>query len=385
LDLTESRGITSVDPREVDETRPSAPVHVALTPKTLLVWIAITAGSVLALMLVYLALDAIAWVLVAAFFAMALNPAVEALVQRGLGRVRAAAIVFVVAFAALAGLGALVIPPLVSATTSFVEALPGYLRDLDAGRGPLAFLEQRFHLGERLVEIYEKGGIAALVGLERPGASTARAAVDTALALVAVPFLTFFMLLDGKRWVDGALDVLPPSTRPRWERVCDGIYRTVGGYVTGNLLISLVAGAVAAVTLMAAGVPYALPLAVIVAILDLVPLVGAAAALVVCAAAALSQGVLECVIVVIVLIVYQQLENHVLLPVVYGRAVDLSPLGVLVAILIGAELAGVLGALAAIPVAGSVAVVARELVRWRRETSVHLPTAVEDGLRHTDP
>jgi predicted PurR-regulated permease PerM len=385
LDLTESRRITSVDPREVDETRPSAPVQVALTPKTLLVWIAITAGSVLALMLVYLALDAIAWVLVAAFFAMALNPAVEALVQRGLGRVRAAAIVFVVAFAALAGLGALVIPPLVSATSSFVEALPGYLRDLDAGRGPLAFLEQRFHLGERLVEIYEKGGIAALAGLERPGASTARAAVDTALALVAVPFLTFFMLLDGKRWVDGALDVLPPSARPRWERVCDGIYRTVGGYVTGNLLISLVAGAVAAVTLMAAGVPYALPLAVIVAILDLVPLVGATAALVVCAAAALSQGVLECVIVVIVLIVYQQLENHVLLPVVYGRAVDLSPLGVLVAILIGAELAGVLGALAAIPVAGSVAVVARELVRWRRETSVHLPTAVEDGLRHTDP
>jgi predicted PurR-regulated permease PerM len=385
LDLTESRLITSVDPREVDETRPSAPVHVALTPKTLFVWIAITAGSVLALMLVYLALDAIAWVLVAAFFAIALNPAVEALVQRGLGRARAAAIVFVVAFAVLAGLGALVIPPLVSATTSFVEALPGHLRELDAGRGPLAFLEQRFHLGERLVEIYERGGIAALVGLERPGASTARAAVDTALALVAVPFLTFFMLLDGKRWVDGALDVLPPSARPRWERVCDGIYRTVGGYVTGNLLISLLAGAVAAVTLTAAGVPYALPLAVIVAILDLVPLVGATAALVVCGAAALSQGVLECVIVVIVLIVYQQLENHVLLPVVYGRAVDLSPLGVLVAILIGAELAGVLGALAAIPVAGSVAVVARELVRWRRETSVHLPTAVEDGLRHTDP
>jgi predicted PurR-regulated permease PerM len=385
LDLTESRLITSVDPREVDETRPSAPVHVALTPKTLFVWIAITAGSVLALMLVYLALDAIAWVLVAAFFAIALNPAVEALVQRGLGRARAAAIVFVVAFALLAALGALVIPPLVSATTSFVEALPGHLRELDAGRGPLAFLEQRFHLGERLVEIYEKGGIAALVGLERPGASTARAAVDTALALVAVPFLTFFMLLDGKRWVDGALDVLPPSARPRWERVCDGIYRTVGGYVTGNLLISLLAGTVAAVTLTAAGVPYALPLAVIVAILDLVPLVGATAALVVCGAAALSQGVLECVIVVIVLIVYQQLENHVLLPVVYGRAVDLSPLGVLVAILIGAELAGVLGALAAIPVAGSVAVVARELVRWRRETFVHLPTAVEDGLRHTDP
>ena len=312
---------------------------------------------------------------------MALNPVVEALVRRGLGRARAAAITFVVAFAALGLLGFLVIPPLVSATTEFVEALPRYLRELDAGRGPLAVLERNFHLGERLVDVYERGGIAGLLGLERPGASTARAAADAALALVAVPFLTFFMLLDGKRWVQATLDVVPPSARPRWERVFEGIYRTVGGYVTGNLLISLVAGTVAAITLTAAGVPYALPLAVIVAILDLVPLVGATVAIAVCGVAALSQGVVECVVVVVVLLVYQQLENHVLLPVVYGRTVDLSPLAVLVALLIGAEIAGVLGALAAIPVAGSASVVAHELVRWRRETSLHLSATVEDGLQ----
>jgi predicted PurR-regulated permease PerM len=176
---------------------------------------------------------------------------------------------------------------------------------------------------------------------------------------------------------------MPPSARPRWERAFDGINRTVGGYVTGNLLISLVAGTVAAVTLMAAGVPYALPLAVIVAILDLVPLVGATAALVICGVAALSEGVVQAVVVVVVLLVYQQVENHVLLPVVYGRTVDLSPLGVLVALLIGAEIAGVLGALAAIPVAGSISVIASELVRWRREASLHLPTAVQDGLDAT--
>ena len=207
-------------------------MRVTLSPKSILVWVAITAAAVLGLMFVYLALDAITWVLVAAFFAMALNPAVEALVRRGLGRARAAAIVFVIAFAALGLLGFLVIPPLVTATTEFVEALPRYLRDLDAGRGPLAFLERRFHLGEQLVDVYERGGIAGLFGLERPGASTARAAADTALALIAVPFLTFFMLLDGRRWADGVLDVMPPSARPRWERVFDGINRTVGGYVT---------------------------------------------------------------------------------------------------------------------------------------------------------
>ena len=375
MDLTEHR----VEP-PAEGRAPEPPVRVALSPKSILVWVAVTAGAVLALMFVYLAMEAISWVLVAAFFAMALNPAVGALERRGVGRGRAAAVVFVVAFAALGLLGFLVIPPLITATTDFVEALPDYLRDLDAERGPLAFLEQRFHLGEQLVDIYERGGIAALLGLESPGASTARAAADTALALIAVPFLTFFMLLDGRRWVDGILDVMPPSARPRWERAFNGINRTVGGYVTGNLLISLVAGTVAAVTLMATGVPYALPLAVIVAILDLIPLVGATVALVVCGVAALSEGVVQAIVVIVVLLVYQQIENHVLLPVVYGRTVDLSPLAVLVALLIGAEIAGVLGALASIPVAGSISVVASELVRWRREASVHLPAAVQDEL-----
>ena len=377
MDLNEYRPSAE---RSADSRSRDGPVRVTLSAKSILVWVAITAAAVLGLMFVYLALDAITWVLVAAFFAMALNPAVEALVRRGLGRARAAAIVFVIAFAGLGLLGFLVIPPLVTATTEFVEALPGYLQDLDAGRGPLAFLERRFHLGEQLVEIYERGGIAGLFGLERPGASTARAAADTALALIAVPFLTFFMLLDGRRWVDGVLDVMPPSARPRWERAFDGINRTVGGYVTGNLLISLVAGVVALVTLMAAGVPYALPLAVIVAILDLVPLVGATVALAICGVAALSEGVVQCVIVVVVLLVYQQIENHVLLPVVYGRTVELSPLAVLVALLIGAEIAGILGALAAIPVAGSISVVAGELVRWRREASLRLSPAVQAGL-----
>ena len=378
MDLTEYR----VDP-PAEGRPPEPPVRVALSPKSILVWVAVTAGAILALMFVYLALDAITWVLVAAFLAMALNPAVGALERRGVGRGRSAAIVFVVAFAALGLLGLLVIPPLVTATTDFVEALPDHLRDLDAERGPLAFLEERFHLGEQLVDIYERGGIAGLLGLESPGASTARAAADTALALIAVPFLTFFMLLDGRRWVEGVLDVMPPSARPRWERVFDGINRTIGGYVTGNLLISLVAGTVAAVTLMAAGVPYALPLAVIVAILDLVPLVGATIALVVCGVAALSEGVVQAVIVVVVLLVYQQIENHVLLPVVYGRTVDLSPLAVLVAILIGAEIAGVLGALAAIPVAGSISVVASELVRWRREASLHFLSRSRTSLDAT--
>lgn len=378
MDL-EPEALAEADERHSRE-RATGPVQVSFTPKTVVLWVSITIGVLLLFALLYLALDAITSILVAALFAMALNPAVDALVDRGLRRGHAAAFVFLVAFATLGAVGLLVIPPLVTATTDFVEELPRYLRELDAERGPLAFLERRFHLGERLVDVYEQGGIAALFGLERPGADAARAAASTALAVIAVPFLTFFMLLDGKRWVGGFLDVVPAGSRPRWERVLDGIYRTVGGYVTGNLLISLIAGTVAAVTLLATGVPYALPLAVIVAILDLIPLVGATAAVAACGVAALSQGVPETAIVVGVLLVYQQLENHVLMPIVYGRTVQLSALAVLVAILIGAELAGVLGALAAIPVAGSISVVARELIRWRRESSLALPASVSEDV-----
>ena len=380
MDLDEGRVLAE---REDTVAERSAPVPVTLTSRAVFIWISITIGALLGLALVYLARGAITWILIAALFAMALNPAVEALCRRGLGRGRAAAIVFLVTFAALGAIGFLVIPPLINATTDFIEALPGHLRQLDAERGPLAFLERRFHLGEELVDIYERGGIAALFGLERPGAGAARAVAGTALAVIAVPFLTFFMLLDGGRWVRGFLDVLPPTARMRWERVFEGIYRTVGGYVTGNLLISLIAGTVAAVTLFAVGAPYALPLAVIVAILDLVPLVGATLALVVCGLAALTVDPIAAAIVVVVLLVYQQVENHVLLPIVYGRTVDLSPLAVIVALLIGAELAGVLGALAAIPVGGSVAVVTRELIRWRRDSSLHLPPSVTDEPRIT--
>lgn len=240
MDLGEDKASGLADvAQDEDETvgrSRARPVLVAITPKAVVVWLAITIGALLVLALGYLALDAISWVFVAALFAMALNPAVEALVQRGLRRGHAAAVVFFVAFAAIGALGFLVVPPLITATTDFVEALPGHLRQLDAGRG----------------------------------------------------------------------------------------------------------------------------------------------------LAALTQGPLAAVIVVVVLLVYQQIENHVLLPVVYGRTVDLSPLAVVVALLVGAELAGVLGALAAIPVGGSIAVVAREVARWRRESSLHLPESAEQ-LRRDEP
>jgi predicted PurR-regulated permease PerM len=333
----------------------------------------ITLGVLLVLSLGFLAWKAITWVLVAVFLAMALNPAVELFERRGMRRSLAATTVFFIAAIAASGLGLLLIPPLVGETVDLVKAAPDILEDLERGRGPLGSLEREFNLVDRMRGAIESGGAGGVLGFTTPVVSIAKTIVSTVFSMIAIAFLTFFLLLDGRRWAKGFLDVVPDPARPRWERVFDGIYRTVGGYVTGNLFISVIAGTVAGVTLFAVGVPYALALGLLVAILDLIPLIGAAIATAVAGGVALTEGLVPCIVVVVVLIVYQQIENNVIQPLVYGRSVALSPLAILIAVLVGAELAGVLGALAAIPVAGSVQVIARELLRWRRETMIETP------------
>src|SRR5262249_8821956 len=156
-------------------------------------------------------------------------------------------------------------------------------------------------------------------------------------------------------------------------RVGREIYGTVGGYVTGNLLISLIAGVLTALVLIALGVPYAVALGLVVAILDLIPLAGATIAGIIIGTVAFLHSIFAGIVVVAFFILSQQLENHVLQPVVYNRTVKLSPLVILISVLIGAEVAGVLGALGAIPVAGSIQVLIVDYLRVRRERAIAKP------------
>ena len=374
----ESRPAGESRPVGADETAPERPPSKrdVVRPRSVLIVLGITLATLFVLSLGYLAWRAITWILIAAFLAMALNPLVELVQRRGFSRAMAATIVFLGAFITLGAIGFLLIPPLAREVVDFVEAAPGLVRELDQGRGPFGFIERKLHLVDRIQKAIDEGGAGAVLGFATPVADAARAVVATIYSGIAIAFLTFFMLLDGRRWINALLDLSPDPARPRWERMFAGIYRTVGGYVAGNLLISIAAAIVAGITLFAVGVPYALPLAILVGILDLIPLVGAALATVLVCLVALTESFTSAAIVAVVLVLYQQFENHVLQPLVYGRSVELSPLAVLVAVLVGAELAGVLGALAAIPVAGSVSVIATELVRWRRESRVATPAGI---------
>jgi predicted PurR-regulated permease PerM len=229
---------------------------------------------------------------------------------------------------------------------------------MSQGHGPLGAIERRFHLLEHVQGALSGSGSA---GVASSGMDVVLGVAGTVVSVVIVSFLTFFMLLEGPDWTRRGLNLLPAAHRASCERIGDGIYRTVGGFVSGNLLASLLAGVTAGAVLLATGVPFAVPLALLVAFLDLLPIFGMIVALVVLAAVGFAEGVVTGIIVVGFVFVYHQFEVYLLRPLIYGRTVELSPLAVLVAVVVGTEMAGVVGALAAIPIAGAINVVLCEV------------------------
>jgi predicted PurR-regulated permease PerM len=339
---------------------------VTFRPRTILAVIGIVLAVAVVLAVVWVSRQVLTWIVVAIFLALALNPAVEFFQRQGLARRGAAtAVTVLLALGALAALGALFIPTLVGEVRGFAEALPGYVNDVSEGRGPLGRFAERYELEQRVREAIEReGGAARLLGISGTAIAVTKGVLTFVVAVVTIAFMTFFMLLEGPAWMERLYGLLPDRSRDTWRGIGRDIYRTVGGYVTGNLLISVIAGISSTIVLLIMGVPYAVALGLLVAILDLIPLAGATLAAIIVSTVAFIDWIPAGIVVLVFFIVYQQLENHVLQPLVYSRTVQLSPLAILVSVLIGAKLAGVLGALAAIPVAGTIQVL---LLAWLAE------------------
>jgi len=354
--------------RERRRARPAASpsTQVSIAPRTLLIFIALT-GAAVGLVAFALAVRTVLVELVVAIvLAMALEPLVQVFQRRRLRRGAAVGIAFALVAAALVGFAYLLFQPLVSELERFANDLPRLLRELTQGHGRLGFLESRYHVVERARDAVKGHGVSGAAG-QTLGVVTG--AVQTAGGLVFVAFLTLFVMLGGRQWFDALVDLAPEEQRDRVRRTGAGISRAVGGYVSGNLLISVVAGSVTTAVLVATHVPYPVPLGLVVAVFDLVPLVGATIGTVIVGAVALTKGVPTAAIVVSAMIVYQQIENHTLQQLVYHRTVQLSALAISVSVAAGAELGGVTGALLGIPAAGALKVVFGELASWRRERS----------------
>jgi predicted PurR-regulated permease PerM len=343
------------------------PVRVVdFRPRTIFRIVGILLATALVLEVLWIARSVVSWIFIALFLALALNPAVDRVERRLKRRGVATGLVYIAALAVVIGIGFLFIPTLVNQVNDFAGKVPDYLNDLTKGRGRLGFLQTKYHLVDKAREALNQGGASKLFGISGTALALAKGVVNAVLATVTIAFMTLFMLLEGRKWIESFFSLLAPAPQRRWRAVGRDIYRTVGGYVTGNLLISLIAGGLTTIVLLIVGVPYALALGLIVAILDLIPLAGATLAAIIVGAVAFLHSIPAGIIVIVFFVLYQQVENHILQPVVYGKTVQLSPLVVLIAVLIGAQLAGVLGALAAIPVAGSLQVVFVDWLRHRR-------------------
>ena len=324
---------------------------------------------------VFIARQVLAWVLIALFFALAINPAVDWLQRRGVrSRAAAVSLVYLAVLLAVVGIGLTFVPTLVREVNDLVKALPGYVHDLTHGRGRLGFLETRYHIVERIRKAVKTGGLSKITVGAGAAVTVTKSVISAVAATLTIMFMTLFLLLEGPAWAERLLGLVDEKQRPRWEGIGRDVYRTVGGYVTGNLLISVIAGVSSGIVIWLTGVPYAAALGLLVAVLDLIPLAGATiAAVIVVLVALAAQGLTAALVLGVFFVVYQQIENQLLQPLVYGRTVQLSPLAILVSVLIGAELAGVLGALAAIPVAGTLQVL---LVDWRENRALGETQAV---------
>ncbi|HEX2024117.1 MAG TPA: AI-2E family transporter [Acidimicrobiales bacterium] len=355
------------------ETRP-VPV------RTILATIGLVLATVISIYLLTLLARIVALLVVAGFFAVVLNQPVSFLHRRlHLRRGLATTLVYLLGLALVAGLLYLIIRPLVDEVQDFSDNFPEYVREAKAGEGPVGGLVKRYKLDEKLEENEDRIR-ESLSSAGGPALKVARTVASGILALLTIMVLSFLMILYGPDLARSGLGILSPPRRERVMAVAGDCGRALTGYVMGNLTISVIAGVVTFIALWAFDVPFRAVLALWVAFADLIPLVGATLGAIPTVAVAFLHSTSAGVGMLIVYIVYQQFENHVLQVVIMSKTVQINQLFVLVSVLIGVELFGFLGALLAIPAAGVLQVIVRDLWDHRRGRFKPEPTIGEDQV-----
>lgn len=328
--------------------------------------LSITTAFVVLLLVAYLVRRELLWIGTAFFLAVAVNPAVERLTKimpkhkRGL----AIALVFAVGVAVLLFVAVALVPPLVSQSEQLAGNLPHYAAQLEHGN---SWIGQQIR-GLDLQHLVRTSQDQIGHYLSSAGGSVfaiLRALFSSFAAGVTILGLMVFMLIEGPGWLQRFWRLVPDKNRPHLQHLVSQMYEAVAGYVTGNLLTSLLAAMLVSIMLTIVHVPFAIPLGILVGLFDLLPLVGATIGAVLVVVVALFTSAAAAIIMGIFFIVYQQLENHLLQPVIYGRTVQMSPLTVLISVLIGAQLGGIIGAIVAIPVGASVQILVRDYTSRR--------------------
>ena len=343
-----------------DGGEPTAQVSMAerVPPGLVLRWAAAGTVGVLIVLLVgyglYVVRGILVLVLIALFVAVSLDPAVRWLIRKRVRRPYAVSIVVLCLVALFAVFIWSILPPAIEQGGKLFADLPGYVRRLSDESGAVREFTDRYQLTDRLT------GLAADLPARLAGGAVGfvQKFLGALASSLTVLVLAIYFMADMPRLERGLVRLFPPRRRPRVTEIVEVVVDKVGGYMIGNLLISLVAGVSTFVCLELVGVPFALPLAVTVAIADLIPMVGATLGAVICVAvSAFTVDIWPgAVIVLIFFLAYQQVENYLIAPRVMRNTVDLPAVAVLLVALIGGAVLGLVGAVMAIPVAAAVKV-----------------------------
>jgi predicted PurR-regulated permease PerM len=368
--VSEGEGeVNSGDSRRARVLRRADESNVPL--RTILVTVFTVAGVYLAGLVLYRLRDLLLLMLVGGFLALILNPLVVGLQRLGLERRGlAVAVVGVGTFAVFVGLAFGFGYPLVNALTHLSQTLPNYVRHAQHGTGWIGHLIRRYHV-ETWVSKNSAKLISLAQGLSKPALALGRGAVSVVLAMLLIFTLVLLLLIEGPVLRVATLSWVSPQRAQRLVRVSAQVSRSAAGYVLGNLVTSLIAGTIVFVTLLIVGVPFALLWGLWVALVDFLPTIGGALAGIPTVLFAFGHSLTAGIVTLVVFLVYTQLENHVLNPVIMSRTVRLNPLSVFVAVLIGAEVGswvgglfgGFVGVLLAVPLAASLQAVLHEVGR----------------------
>jgi predicted PurR-regulated permease PerM len=341
---------------------PSAARVVIATPSPFTVGFAAAVGVGIAYLLfrtVVRGQDIVILLGLSLFLAAGMDPLVRFGQRLGLARAASVAVVFLVVAGAFTGFGFAVVPPLVDQVTAFIHHLPGYLDDLQRNHR-IADLDRRFHLIQKARDYVSSGG---LLRREKNNVLQAGSTVATTVFDgVSVLILTLYFMAYFDEITEFAYRLVPRSRRTRAHEVGTKITAQIGEYVAGNLLMGLVAGLVSLLWLWATGAPYPIALAFVVALFDVVPLVGAAIAAVIVTTVVLITSIGWGIATLVFFIGYQIVENYLLEPRVFPNHVRINPVVTILGALVGATLLGVIGFLLVIPLVAAASLVLREVV-----------------------
>ena len=337
---------------------------------------------VVLLYVLYLVRSVVGLLCIAIFLSVALGPAVDKARRLKLPRPASILAVFLGMFLAIFLIGLIVVPPIVNEVEAFAGDVPQYIKDIRANK-TLREYDDKYDITAKLQD--QAKSLPSKLGQAAGALQAVTVGVfSTVLQLVTVLTITFFLLLDGGRIVNFIFAQMRSEHEDRLRAVAADIYGATGGYVAGALALATAAGLSTYIVLSILGVPFAVPLAVLMAFFDLIPLVGSTIGGVLVGVVTLFGDFPgDTIVWVVYVLVYQQIENSVFQPIVYRRTVNLHPLAVISAILIGSSLLGVLGALVAIPIAAAIQIALKDMWEHRGSavigvTGEPIPAATSD-------